>query len=129
MLGFLGAVALVAAAVLAYDTIGIYGSIGILMGGCIAAIILFFLEIQLLSKTRFGRSVQHKSSQPAQTKPVGRADLVGKSGIALTTMAPSGKVRIANETFEAASIGGLINKNATVEVVRSEHLKLIVKEK
>lgn len=128
VLGFLGAVALVAAAVLAYDTLGIYGSVGILAGGSVLAVILFFVEIQILSKTRFGRSVQHRGSQPAQTKPVGRMDLVGKTGTALTTMAPSGKVKIGKEVFEAASNSGLINKNATVEVVRSEHLKLIVKE-
>ena len=35
---------------------------------------------------------------------------------------------IDNQTFEAASEGGLIKQDATVVVVRSEHLKLIVKE-
>ncbi len=43
-------------------------------------------------------------------------------------MAPSGKVMIDNKSLEAASEGGLIKKDATVVVIRSEHLKLIVKE-
>jgi membrane-bound serine protease (ClpP class) len=89
---------------------------------------LFFLEIKLLANSRFGKQFQHHDRQMAQTPSVGRPELVGKRGITLTTMAPSGKVKLENEIFEAASLGGLINKDATVEVVRSEHLKLTVKE-
>ncbi len=128
VLGLFGACALIAAAVVAYDTMGILGSISILVGGSLAAMVLFFIQIKLLAKSKFGRTIQHKDQQRAQTSPVGRNDLVGKTGTALTTMAPSGRVKIANEVFEAASNSGLIDKNATVEVVRSEHLKLIVRE-
>ena len=128
VLGLFGACALIAASVLAYDTMGFLGSISILVGGTLAAIALFFIQIKLLAKSRFGRTIQHKDQQQAQTSPVGRDDLIGKTGTALTTMAPSGRVKIANETFEAASNSGLIGKNAMVEVARSEHLKLIVRE-
>ena len=128
VLGLFGACSLIAASVLAYDTMGIVGSVSILLGGTFAACALFFIQIKLLAKSRFGRTIQHKDQQRAQTSPVGREDLIGKIGTALTTMAPSGRVKIANETFEAASNSGLIDKNATIEVVRSEHLKLIVRE-
>lgn len=128
VLGLLGACSLIAASVLAYDTLGFVGSAAILIGGGFAAFVLFFVQIKLMAKSKFGRSIQHQDQQLAQTNPVGRDDLVGKTGIALTTMAPSGRVKIDNETFEAASNSGLINKQATVEVVRSEHLKLIVRE-
>ena len=128
VLGLLGACALIAASVLAYDTMGIVGSSVILVGGGLLAFALFFIQIKLMAKSKFGRTIQHRDQQHAQTAPVGREDLVGKTGTAMTTMAPSGKVKIANETFEAASNSGLIDKNATVEVVRSEHLKLIVRE-
>jgi membrane-bound serine protease (ClpP class) len=128
VLGFMGACSLIAAAVLAYDTMGILGSMSIVGGGIMAGFVLFFVEINVLTKTKFGKRIQHHDQQTAQTVPVGRPELVGKTGQALTTMAPTGKVRISNETFEAAANSGLINKNATIEVVRSEHLKLIVKE-
>ena len=128
ILGFMGAVSLIAAAIMAYETMGITGSVSIIGGGTIAGVALFFIEINLLTKTKFGKRVQHNHQQSAKTIPVGRPELIGKSGQALTAMAPTGKVRIANETFEAASNSGLINENATIEVVRSEHLKLIVKE-
>ena len=128
VLGFMGACSLIAAAVLAYDTMGILGSMSIVGGGIMAGFVLFFVEINVLTKTKFGKRIQHHDQQTAQTVPVGRPGLVGKTGQALTTMAPTGKVRISNETFEAASNSGFINKNATIEVVRSEHLKLIVKE-
>ena len=128
ILGLFGAISLVAASILAYETLGIMGSAGILVGGTVLALILFFLEVKLLAKSRFGNEFQHSDRQTEKTVSVGRPDLVGKTGTALTTMAPTGKVRILDEVFEAASNSGLINQNASVEVVRSEHLKLIVKE-
>ena len=100
----------------------------ILFGGVLAGILLFFLEIRLIVRSPFGKQFQHHHTQKAQTKPVGEKGLVGQRGKVLTTMAPSGKVLINNKSFEAASEGGLIKQNATVEVVRSEHLKLIVKK-
>lgn len=128
ILGAMGAIALIFAAVLAYEDWGMLGSAGILLGGTVAGVLLFFLEIRLLARSPFGKQFQHRQTQKAQTKPVGREDLAGKRGRVLTTMAPSGKVMIDNQTFEAASEGGLIKQDATVVVVRSEHLKLIVKE-
>jgi membrane-bound serine protease (ClpP class) len=128
ILGLFGVISLVVAAILAYETMGMFGSAGILIGGTVVGLGLFFLEIKLLANSRFGKQFQHHDRQMAQTPSVGRPELVGKRGITLTTMAPSGKVKLENEIFEAASLGGLINKDATVEVVRSEHLKLTVKE-
>ncbi|MBC9867527.1 MAG: hypothetical protein F7B06_01730 [Opitutae bacterium] len=128
ILGIMGAIALVVAAILAYEDWGMLGSAAILLGGALAGILLFFLEIRLITRSPFGKQFQHHHAQKAQTKPVGSDDLVGKRGRVLTTMAPSGKVMIDNKSLEAASEGGLIKKDATVVVIRSEHLKLIVKE-
>lgn len=128
ILAVFGGISLIAAAILAYEDLGILGSSGILLGGTILGFAMFFLELRLLEKSPFAKQFIHGNQQKAQTVPVGRPELVGKTGLALTTMAPSGKVRIENEIFEAASLGGLIDRNATVEVVRSEHLKLVVKE-
>jgi membrane-bound serine protease (ClpP class) len=128
ILASFGAMSLFSAAVLAYPDLGILGSAGILIGGTILGFGMFFLELRLLEKSPFAKQFIHSNRQTAQTQPIGSPDLVGKTGLALTTMAPSGKVKVENEIFEAASLGGLINKNATVEVVRSEHLKLVVKE-
>ena len=128
ILGLFGAISLVVAAILAYETMGLLGSAGILIGGTLVGFALFFLEIKLLAKSPFAKEFQHSGQQTAQTSAVGRPDLVGQKGKALTTMAPTGKVSIANEVFEAASNSGLISKNDTIEVVRSEHSKIIVKE-
>ena len=128
ILGLMGVISLVAASILAYETMGIIGSAGILVGGTVIAIALFFLEIKLLKVSPFAKDFMHGDRQTAQTRAVGRPELVGKQGTALTTMAPSGKVNVGNEIFDAASNSGLIKKNATVEVLRSEHLTLIVKE-
>lgn len=44
ILGFMGACSLIAAAVLAYDTLGIVGSISIIGGGIVAGFVLFLLR-------------------------------------------------------------------------------------
>ncbi len=128
ILAVLGGIALIAASVLAYEDLGILGSTGILLGGSALGFGMFFLEVKLLAKSPFGKEFLHSDRQMAKTPSVGRPDLVGKTGVSLTQMTPSGKVKIDNEVFEAASLSGLIEKDATIEVVRSEHLKLVVKE-
>lgn len=128
ILGLLGVISLVGSSIMAYETLGILGSAAILLGGLLLGLALFFIEIKLLKVSPFRKDFQHADRQTAKTNPVGRPELVGQQGVALTTMAPSGKVNVENEVFEAASNGGLIKKSTTVEVVRSEHLKLIVKE-
>lgn len=128
ILAVFGGIALIAASIMAYEDLGILGSTGILLGGSVLGFAMFFLEVKLLAKSPYGKEFMHSDRQMAKTRSVGRPDLVGKSGIALTKMTPSGKVKIGNEIFESASSSGLIEKGATVEVVRSEHLKLVVKE-
>lgn len=128
ILAVLGGISLIAASVLAYEDLGILGSTGILLGGSALGFGMFFVEIKLLAKSPFGKEFLHSDRQMSQTPSVGRPELVGKTGVSITQMTPSGKVKIENEVFEAASLSGLIEKNATVEVVRSEHLKLVVKE-
>lgn len=128
ILAVFGGIALIAASIMAYEDWGILGSTGILLGGSVLGFAMFFLEVKLLAKSPYGKEFMHSDRQMAKTRSVGRPELVGKSGIALTQMTPSGKVKIDNEIFESASSSGLIEKGATVEVVRSEHLKLVVKE-
>jgi membrane-bound ClpP family serine protease len=128
ILAVLGGVSLIAASVLAYEDLGIIGSTAILLGGSVLGFGMFFVEVKLLAKSPYGKEFLHSDRQMAKTPSVGRPDLVGKTGVSLTKMAPSGKVKIDNEIFEAASSSGLIEQGATVEVIRAEHLKLVVKE-
>ncbi|HDP54107.1 MAG TPA: nodulation protein NfeD, partial [Bacteroidetes bacterium] len=47
-------------------------------------------------------------------------DMLGKVGIALTVLRPSGRVEIGDEVFDAVSEDGFINKGEEVKVVKDE---------
>lgn len=54
--------------------------------------------------------------------------LVGQRGVASTVLRPSGKVLIADSTYDAVSVGGMIEKGRTVEVMRIETNQIYVRE-
>jgi membrane-bound ClpP family serine protease len=57
---------------------------------------------------------------------VGTQALVGASGTALSALAPSGRVRVNNETWTAQSLSGSLPAGSPVHVVRVEGVRLVV---
>ena len=53
-----------------------------------------------------------------------KSDLIGKTGICLTSLRPCGYVLVSDQKFEAVSTNGLIEKNTTILVdhIRGEYL-------
>ncbi len=131
ILGILGAVAFIVAAVLAYQEYGLIG------GGVAAAVGLFgsvgvlVAEFTLLPKTRLGRRLflTAKVEGKANDELLEKADVVGREGQSLTTLAPSGRVLVDGQEFEAFSEDGLLNKGTVVEVVSRDNFRLIVRKK
>ncbi|MDX9846479.1 MAG: NfeD family protein [Tenuifilaceae bacterium] len=56
-------------------------------------------------------------------------DMLGKTGIAVTVLRPSGKVQIDDEIFDAVSDEGFINKNEEVKVIKDEAGQIYVMRK
>lgn len=57
-----------------------------------------------------------------------RSELLGKTGIALTPLRPSGTVLIDDERIDAVTEGGFINENAKITVVKVEGVRVVVRE-
>jgi len=55
-------------------------------------------------------------------------DLVGKEGIALTTLRPSGTALIDDERVDVVSEGGYIEAKQRIKIVRVEGIRIIVRE-
>lgn len=68
------------------------------------------------------RDLGYSSHQPYQ-------HLVGKEGIALTTLRPAGTALIDDERVDVVSDGGYIEANKPIRVVRVEGIRIIVKER
>jgi membrane-bound ClpP family serine protease len=58
--------------------------------------------------------------------PVGTEALVGADGTVLSALAPTGTVRVNNETWTAQSLSGPLPAGAPVHVVKVEGLRLLV---
>ncbi|WP_077618854.1 NfeD family protein [Bacillus sinesaloumensis] len=57
-----------------------------------------------------------------------REDLVGKQGIAFTTLRPSGTVIIDGERLDVVTQGSYIEKDSKVEVIKTEGSRIVVRE-
>ncbi len=57
-----------------------------------------------------------------------REDLIGKRGIALTTLRPSGTAIIDEERLDVVSQGNYIEKNTKIEVIKTEGSRIVVRE-
>lgn len=59
---------------------------------------------------------------------VNRTDLLGKEGIALTMLRPSGTAIINNERLDVVTEGGFVDQNRKIKVIKVEGVRIVVRE-
>lgn len=126
ILAVLGGLMLLAAAAVSYDEFGLAVAVAILFFGLLGALVMFFLEIKFISKTRFGRQLSLRSVISGSMNPLKDKNLITKEGVTLTVMAPSGKVEIEGIPYTAAAEEGFLDKGVPIRVLRVETFKIIV---
>ncbi|AWE06797.1 hypothetical protein DCE79_05020 [Lysinibacillus sp. 2017] len=57
-----------------------------------------------------------------------RIDLIGKQGISLTPLRPAGTVVVDNERIDVVTEGGYVDAGKTVEVIKVEGSRIVVRE-
>lgn len=129
VLAVIGGILLLVAASLTYTEFGLIAAIGVLIGGLVGALTMFFVEIRFISNSRFGNQLSLKQSIDAKVNQQPREKLVGCEGVTLTTLAPSGRVEIDGEVRTAYSEDGFLEKDTPVKVLRSSPFHLIVVRK
>jgi len=132
VLGILGGICIIAGTVLTYEAFGAMGAVwyGALASVLLVAVIL--VEFKLLPKTQFGRRLFLTSTsggrRGAETAgPPGADALAGQRGEALTTLAPTGVVRIGGEQYEAFSEDGLLERGESIEAIGRDNFRVIVR--
>lgn len=121
ILAIVGFLAICVAAVIAFNLHGAAAGLGVFVGGGLLAVMVMLLELKFLSSSRISkRWFQHKdvSQDPLGFENV--ADLVGKTGEALTPMTPTGKVMIEQTIYPAASLDGFLPKGSLVVVKKAD---------
>lgn len=121
--GIGGLLMLIAAVYLAFE------SYGTLVGFIALAFVLVVSPILIyrMFKTRAGKKMMLETTISGKSSEIEKNKVnVGDEGVAISRLAPIGKVRIGNETFEAKSTGNFIDQQTQVRVIEILRTQIIV---
>ena len=129
ILGILAALCMLAAIILAFTDYGPMEGILTLITSIILTIGIILIQLKLLPKTRLGKQFFLRNAIREKSNPsLGNDQLIGKTGEAITILAPSGKIQIEGALYEAFSRDGLIKKGETLKVTGRDNFRIIVKK-
>jgi membrane-bound serine protease (ClpP class) len=129
IVGILGVISMVSGLVLAaYDTEQGIASVGI--AALITAIVIFVLIKFLGVRGMWSKFIlgTQQSKETGYIAPKDQTFLLGKTGIAITPMHPSGMVRIDGKRVDAVSAGNFIKAGVAICVIQVEGTRVVVQE-
>lgn len=107
---------------------------GVVAGAVAAAVISvlglgsFFVWLSIFPRTFIGRRIVLGTTQSAPVTDL--AGFVGKDGVALTPLRPSGTVRVGERRVSAlAEAGGFVGEGEAVHVVSCDGMGIVVRPK
>jgi membrane-bound ClpP family serine protease len=128
--GTLGLAALIASLFIAGENplnmgISIFIAIGISI-----AVLFFMIKVLGKKMVLFNRMILFDSAkkEDGYVSNVNRTDLLGKEGIALTVLRPSGTAVFNNERIDVVSEGDFIDQNAKITVIKVEGVRIVVRK-
>ncbi len=131
ILGVAGSLCILASCYFTFEKFGAFAAAWQFIGVLIVCCIVIYLEFKLLRKTKFGKKVFLDSVSGGEAESLKKsrslpADVIGKSAKTLTTLAPSGRIELDGEIYEAFSRDGLVRKGRTVKIVAQDSYRLVV---
>ncbi len=129
ILGIVGGVCMLIAVIVSFERYGVSGgSFATAAGLCIAGIALY-LEFVFLPKSRLAKIFSMTATVAGRSQPaVADRAIVGKRGVAVTALAPSGIVECEGRRYEAFARTGLVPVGGTVDVIDLDNFRLIVSQ-
>ncbi|RME93081.1 MAG: hypothetical protein D6766_08830 [Verrucomicrobia bacterium] len=123
--GLIGFGCLVAAVVMAYGEFGAAGGTYTLLGVIAGLVVLGVIWLRVFPHSRLGRIFVAKETigRINAEKP----ELLGREGVALTPLRPSGMAEIDGRRVDVVTEGGLIEPGTRVKVVAVEGLRVVVR--
>lgn len=128
ILGIIGGILILGGVVMAFNGFGFEG--GMIAAG--AALVLtgiaLYLEFVLLPRTRLARSLSMTGTVAGRSQPAlaDRSKVVGRQGIAITALTPSGYIEVDGRRYEAFARHGHTQAGERLDVVDIDNFRLIV---
>ncbi len=129
VLGVIAALCVIAATILTHIDYGIWVAVAVFVGSGLLILALIVIEFKLLKNTSLGNAFFLKDSVTGHTGPTTEVSLIGKEGVALTRLNPSGRVTIEGKTYEASSQDGYIDAKQAITVVAQNNFKLTIRKR
>lgn len=128
ILGAIGALMMVAGCALSFVDFGMSGGLAVSAGALAIGALLLWFEFRILPRTKLGRRAFLTKQITAVSAAFSKEDeaLVGKSAEALTTLSPSGYVRIDGKRYEAFCQSGFTKAGTPLTVTGVDNFRLIV---
>lgn len=127
ILGTLGALCLMAAVGAAYYEYGFGVGSTMLVGVSILSLASVALGLKIFPNTPLGRQLQLQSAIDSPKDTPDFSSLLGRQGVAITSLRPSGAARIGDQRIDVVSQGGLIEKDTPVVVIQTEGARVVVR--
>jgi membrane-bound serine protease (ClpP class) len=125
--GIIGGLSMAAGCVISFV---VFGSGGGTIATVVALALLgltLYLELIWLPNTSFGKKlILHSKVDSVSQPPLANPELVGKSAETLTTLSPSGYVRVEGRRYEAFCRSGQVPKGTVLRVVGIDNFRVIV---
>ena len=129
VLGILGGLALIGAAVFGYVNFGAGGGTLILVALGLFALAGFCTWMKIFPQTGVGRRLTLASSLSSGDTMPDSGGLVGLEGVALTTLRPAGKALIAERRIDVVAEADFIEAGTPVIVIAAEGARVVVRKK
>jgi membrane-bound serine protease (ClpP class) len=128
ILGGIGLLAVLGSWALAFVEFGAVGGMLAVLAGVVLIGLSLFVELKLVPRTPLGQRLFLKGSIGGTSQPPkAEVTVVGKEGQTLTTLAPTGVVRVDGHEYEGFSISGMMERGTKVEVVDYDNFRVRVK--
>ena len=107
---------------------GIFGAVIASVLSVFFAFSAFAVWLWVVPKTSLGRKMYLNTSQDGHAPRVDNAAMLGRTGLALTVMVPTGKVEIDGASYDARCESSHIEKGEKVKVVGADSFVLKVEK-
>ena len=128
--GTLGAVAVIGSMLMAGGNIS-HMAISIIIA-LVMAILFVIIMVKVFGKRMniFRRLIltDSTSTESGYVSNVNRLELIGRDGITITPLRPSGTVKVDDERLDVVAEGGFIEKDIAVKVIKVEGSRIVVRE-
>ncbi|MFC4411077.1 nodulation protein NfeD [Chungangia koreensis] len=128
--GLLGFGAIIGSIILAggnmlYMTISVVIALLVAIIGMVILVKIFGKKMHLLNRLILKDATNTESGYVSN---VNRLDLLGKTGISLTPLRPSGTIIVEEERIDAVTEGSYLDSNTAVKVVKVEGSRIVVRK-